>query len=138
MRTNESFIVDLRDVVRAPQSYDFGLDNNFFAQLEQEVIQDGDVAVHVDVKYSAGDAFVFQIKGQGTATVACDRCLAPVRIPVEFDEEMVLAYGEDLPFSQTQYDLAWNLYEFTLLALPTQRVHDEGECDEEMVRYILK
>ena len=136
MRTDESFVIDLRDVVREAQSFDFGLDDNFFVRLEQDEILGGKVSVRVDVKYSAGDAFVFNVKGEGRVVTPCDRCLAPVEIPVTFDEEMILAYGEDLPFSQTRYDIAWNLYEFTVLALPLQRVHDEAECDEETLTYL--
>ena len=35
------------------------------------------------------------------------------------------------------YDLSWQLYEIIETALPMQRVHAEGECNKDMVSYIM-
>jgi uncharacterized metal-binding protein YceD (DUF177 family) len=34
--------------------------------------------------------------------------------------------------SDTGVDIEWNIYEMAELALPIQRVHTDGECDEQM------
>ena len=38
-----------------------------------------------------------------------------------------------IPFSQTHYDTAWDIYESIALNLPLQRVHPEGECNADMM-----
>ena len=38
-----------------------------------------------------------------------------------------------IPFSQTHYNTAWDIYESIALNLPLQRVHPEGECNADMM-----
>ena len=79
----------------------------------------------------------------GTITVPCDRCMEPVAMPVstgacfrlrlrgeaaaaedsEEYEEVFLPEGSDI------LDLGQEVYDYSLLALPLQRFHKEGECD---------
>lgn len=144
MSNKDAYIVPLRSVQHEPVVRSLHLDNDFFASLDQDEILGGDVKVEMRARFGAGDTYVFTYKGQGAVTVNCDRCLEPTTIPVEFDEEIRVGYEEDdmnqadadlivIPFSQTHYDTAWDIYESVALNLPLQRVHPQGECNADMM-----
>lgn len=143
MSSKDAYIVPLRSVQREAVTRTFHLDNEYFAALEQDEILGGDVTVEMHVRYGAGETYLFSYKGEGSVVVACDRCLEPTTVSVVFDEQLRVGYDDDdnntdvdlivIPFSQTHYDTAWDIYESIALNLPLQRVHPEGECNADMM-----
>ena len=68
----------------------------------------------------------------GSVTVACDRCLEDLVIPVETSfEETYTPEGDEL-------DLGQDVYDFVCISLPLQRVHPEGECNQETTKFLSK
>lgn len=141
MSSKDAYIVPLRSVQHEAVARTLHLDNEYFADLEQSEIIGGDVKVEMRVRFGAGDTYLFTYKGEGTVVVACDRCLDPTTIPIVFEEELRVGYDNDnadadlivIPFSQTHYDTAWDIFESIALNLPLQRVHPEGECNADMM-----
>ena len=141
MSSKDAYIVPLRSVQREAVARTLHLDNEYFADLDQCEILGGDVEVEMRVRFGAGDTYLFTYKGKGTVVVACDRCLDPTTLPIVFEEELRVGYDDDnadadlivIPFSQTHYDTAWDIYESIALNLPLQRVHPEGMCNADMM-----
>ena len=141
MSSKDAYIVPLRSVQREAVARTLHLDNEYFADLDQCEILGGDVEVEMRVRFGAGDTYLFTYKGEGTVVVACDRCLDPTTLPIVFEEELRVGYDDDnadadlivIPFSQTHYDTAWDIYESIALNLPLQRVHPEGMCNADMM-----
>ena len=141
MSSKDAYIVPLRSVQREAVARTLHLDNEYFADLDQCEILGGDVEVEMRVRFGAGDTYLFTYKGEGTVVVACDRCLDPTTLPIVFEEELRVGYDDDnadadlivIPFSQTHYDTAWDIFESIALNLPLQRVHPEGECNADMM-----
>ena len=141
MSSKDAYIVPLRSVQHEAVARTLPLSNDYFADLEQSEIIGGDVKVEMRVRFGAGDTYLFTYKGEGTVVVACDRCLDPTTIPIVFEEELRVGYDDDnadadlivIPFSQTHYDTAWDIFESIALNLPLQRVHPEGECNADMM-----
>ena len=141
MSSKDAYIVPLRSVQREAVARTLHLDNEYFADLDQCEILGGDVEVEMRVRFGAGDTYLFTYKGEGTVVVACDRCLDPTTLPIVFEEELRVGYDDDnpdadlivIPFSQTHYDTAWDIYESIALNLPRQRVHPEGMCNADMM-----
>lgn len=79
---------------------------------------------------------------QGWLSVACDRCLDPMRVPVDTVYELKVKYGYEfddsteglliLPENQPDLDLAPLLYDTAILSIPMRCVHPEGECNKAM------
>lgn len=150
MSNSETITIDLRKATDAPLDLQQTLGTTFFAALDQDEILGGEVRVEIKVKATAGDSFNVSINAEGVVSVACDRCLEEVSIPVCTEAQMVLRYGDTtndadgsadvtvIPFTATTYDLSWDIYEFICIALPLQRVHKDGECNEEITQYIIK
>lgn len=143
MSTNDSHIVNLRQVERDDAHLHFHLNDAFFSALEQDEILGGSVEVDVVVRFGAADTFTFSYTLSGQVSVPCDRCLDPVLLSVEVNDRLKVAYRDNdeaidadltvIPYSQLNYDMAWDIYELLLLNLPLQRIHSSGECNADML-----
>ena len=78
--------INLAQAASAGERIEIELSDRFFADLEQEEISGGEVHADILVKASAGSVFQIQIQVHGRVTVACDRCLDPLVLPVEAEE----------------------------------------------------
>ena len=89
---------------------------------------------------------------EGTVVVACDRCLGELELPVSVHNSFSIKYGEAseepssateggreilvLPETDADLDLTQVIYDYVCISLPLSRVHPEGECDPETVKYL--
>lgn len=142
MSNRDEFIVPLREADRSDWVRDLVVDDAFFADREQTEVLGGELQMQVRVHRNAGDTYSVRFRGSGRVHVPCDRCLHPVEVPVEVDETVQVGYDDNdsadvdlivIPFSQVNFDVAWELMESILLNLPTQRVHRRSECDADML-----
>lgn len=147
MQSENLLNINLAHVAEAAKRLDIELTDRFFADLEQEEISGGDIHAEIFVRATAGDIYNVQVKVKGHVIVACDRCLDPLQIEVEASDTLKVkdADPEDcdaddmlyLEANNPCYDFSWQVYEIIETSLPMQRVHPEGECNKDMVSYIL-
>lgn len=114
---------------------------DFFEAMENIEVLDSDVDVRLEIvhKNSAYDC-TFYI--QGEITVACDRCLEPMKHAVDTDYHLTVKYGYEyddsndevliLPESEVNFDVAQLIHDSIVLTLPIRRIHAAGECNPEM------
>lgn len=143
MGKNETYTIDLKRIVSEAAEFGYRLDDAFFASVGAGEICGGRVDAKVRVEPCAG-RHVLSFSLQGVVRLTCDRCLDEMDCPVDVCRELVTKFGpefsdegDDLVVvseSEGKLDVAWYLYEFIALALPMQHVHEEGECNEDMVR----
>lgn len=80
----------------------------------------------------------------GELIIPCDRCLAPLSVEIDTERSLVVKESDDdeiddddlLIISRSEYQLQlapW-IREMILLSLPMKNVHDEGDCDAEMIK----
>ena len=134
--------IDLKNMRNDLCEYKFSLDNQFFTDIEAPEIQKGNLEVELKVKKSVG-AFSLNFSIKGEVTVACDRCLDDMVLPVETEGALKVKLGDDysenddlitVPEMEGFINVAWNIYEFIVLSLPMTHVHADGECNEEMMK----
>ncbi len=140
--------IHLAKAAEAGEPIRFKLEDSFFGQLDQSEITGGDLAVSIRISQRTPQIYRATISVEGTVTVACDRCLAPLSLPIATSDDVILKDGpaEDSDSDETiyiedrsgLYDFSWLIYEISETALPLQRVHEEGACDESVTQYILK
>ena len=127
----QPFVIPVKGLKAGKNVFEWHLDGEFFATFENGEIlaADLDAAVEVEV-----DGFDIEVRCSidGTVTVACDRCLEDLELPVETSFESDEYDGVD------NIDLAQDLYDYVLISLPMCRMHEEGECNEETVKYLSK
>ena len=129
--TLQPFVVNLNDLGRGVSSLAQSAGKEFFESFGNQEILDADIKVQASVN-NRGVSVDVEAEISGTVTVLCDRCLEPLEIPVETGfEETYAPEGAELDFSQEVYD-------FVCIALPLQRVHEEGKCNPETTKYLSK
>ena len=112
------------------------------------------LSLHAQIYLSAMEnAYIVPVNCdmKGFLTVACDRCLSDLKIPIEPHIRLSVKYeGQELPADDNErevislpsddadLDLSQIIYDYACLAIPMHRVHPEGECDSVMTGYIGK
>ena len=138
----ERFKIDLKGMKADSEAFHFVLDDDYFETLDAGEVSGGHLNASLTVKKTAGN-FLLTLQVEGHATVTCDRCLEPMSQFVEAASQLVVHLGESysddgdditVPADEGIIDVSWFFYELTVLALPTRRVHAEGDCNPEMLR----
>ena len=124
----------------------------FFETFGNSEILDADLDVRAEVEKS-GSYLGVDLQMTGTLTVACDRCLEDLRMPVDETVLLSIKFGPEpadgdaevkegdretvyLPADGSDIDLSQTVYDYACLALPMQRVHPDGGCNPAAVRYL--
>jgi len=143
-------IIPLNGWAAGERRFAFAAGTEFFQMFDNQDILDADVNVDVRVVKEGMHRVKADLHLCGTVTVACDRCLEPLGIPV--DASAALDYRADLPDGEEysedgaellplpqvgeDLDLSQCVYDYVCLSLPLQRVHPEGECNPDTVQYL--
>lgn len=125
----QPFVINLGILGSGVHNFEAHVGKEFFESFGNEDILDADISVEAEIIVRGLSA---EIRAEvfGTVAVPCDRCLAPVEIPI--DTEFSQSYapeGMELDFSQEVYD-------FVCLDIPLKRVHEDGECDKEVTKFL--
>lgn len=145
MSCKEDMTIRFSGLKSGVYTYDFILGREFFEEWKIDEIEDGNI--EIDVKMERRERmllFTFDLKGE--VTVPCDRCLAPMSLPIEGQEYLTVSFSDTestldeeqliLPEDATEVDLAKHLYEYVAVRIPLHHSHPEGECDPEVVRFL--
>ncbi len=122
--------------------YHFDIDNEFFSGFEGSEITAGNCGV--DVQLQRGESMLeLDVVIEGDVVVACDRCLDDCPIAIDYEGRLIVKFSSEvedydgeimwLSPAESEIDLSQYIYESIVLSLPYQRVHAEGECNEEMI-----
>ena len=127
----QPFVVKLTSLAPGTSHFTWHAGPEFFEIFENQEILDADLEVKADVR-SHGLTVDAACEIAGSVTVACDRCLEDLVIPVETSFEETYTPDSD------ELDLRQDVYDYVCISLPLQRVHPEGECDQETTKYLSK
>ena len=128
MSEKSHYIIDLKRLPVGTHSFDIQLDNEFFASLEKSEILSGTVAAKATLNLREGD-YQLNISVHGTVFVVCDRCLDPMPLEID-DEQEIWSDEDDEPVSSL--DLSWLAYEIVSINIPLVHSHQPGECNQQM------
>ena len=142
MEKKNEFLIPVSGLALGSHSYQFEINDGFFAEREYSEIQHGKVAVSLDIDRQE-TLMVLHFGIEGTVRVACDRCADEFDLPIRDEREFFLKLGtenaqesddvEVVPAEQADYDISSLVYEFIILAVPMHRVHPEGQCNPEVM-----
>ncbi len=131
----DSMIIPLSGWAAGERNFRFKADTEFFQTFDNTEILDADVSVEVRVLKDGSRKVKVDLHLSGKVTVSCDRCLENLTLPVVAD--LSLDPEEEELFSEDGcLDLRQSVYDYVCLALPLQRVHPEGECNPDTVRFL--
>jgi len=133
MSENNHYIIDLQRLPIGSHSFDFQLDDDFFEQLEKSEILRGDVTCKATLNLREED-YQLSIAVRGTVFVVCDRCLDPMPIEID-DEQEIFSEDEetnDQMVNAQMVNLSWLAYEIVSINIPIVHSHQPGECNKQM------
>lgn len=148
----EDFIIPLNGLKPGRTGFSWHAGKEFFNRFENAEIIGADIAVDVEVEKS-GTYLGVDCGLHGTLTVPCDRCLEDVVVPISSESGFSVKFGDEpvlteetvngdereviyLPDEGTDLDMSQIVYDFACLSLPMQRVHEEGKCNQETLKYL--
>lgn len=124
-------IIPLSDWAAGERTFRYLADTEFFQSFGNTEILDAHVNVEVAVRKEGHGKVEAVLRLSGTVTVPCTRCLEALALPVEVQPSEVLTPGE-----YPEWDLSQAVYDYVCLSLPIQRIHPEGECNPDTVRFL--
>ena len=119
-------IIDLSRLPIGTHRFDIQLDSDFFANVEKSEILRGNVSCKAVLNLREED-YQLTITVQGTVFVVCDRCLDPMPIDINANDE-----GEWLEANGESLDLSWLAYEIVSINIPLVHSHQAGGCNKQM------
>jgi len=142
----------LNGIPTGKSKFSWRADKEFFEKYENTEILDADLSIEVTVEKS-GRYIGVDCLLDGSVTTLCDRCLEQLQLPVSEQVLLSVKFGSEpgpgesdlmegdrevvyLDASDAVLDMAQIIYDYTCLALPMHRVHPDGECNAETVRYL--
>ena len=137
----ESYKIDLKGLTQDLTVLEYDLDDAFFRAVDAPEVSRGRVHVSLSIRKASG-FFELSFHCEGIVTVACNRCLDDMELPVTADHQLVArlgsAYSEDddhvtVDEHEGVLDVSWYIYELIALAIPIQHVHESGQCNEAMI-----
>jgi uncharacterized metal-binding protein YceD (DUF177 family) len=146
---NENFIIPLNGLTAGKNEFFLHAGKEFFDSFENEEIFDADLQIRVLVEKS-GRYIGVDCDIEGEVTVECDRCLEMLDMPVDVQVRLSVKFGEEeaseigqeterevifVKEDEAELDMSQIIYDYACLALPMQRVHEDGECDPEAMKY---
>ena len=145
----DDFIVPLNGLAQGKTEFFRSVGKEFFERFGNSEILAAGLDVRVVIEKSSRFIGV-DCEIQGDVTVTCDRCLGDLRLPVSTGFALSVKFGDPdmageaegereivvLPVTDTDLDLSQTVYDYICLSLPVQRVHEDGECDPETVRFL--
>ena len=142
MKKLELYDIDLKNFTDSSKIFTYKLDSEFFDVIETTDIKNGSLDVQVIVRKGIG-YFTIDFHITGVLECVCDRCLDKLDVEVDTENSIKVKLGAEFDDSDDEmliipeYDgivnIAWNIYEFAVLSLPYRLVHNDGECNEQML-----
>ena len=142
MEKIELYDIDLKNFKESSAVYSYKVGHDFFEMIDAPAIKNGNLDVRVIIKKNIG-YFDFRFQIEGVVEGVCDRCLDSLDVEVETEDTLKVKLGIEyddsnddiliIPEYEGVINIAWYIYEFALLSLPYRIVHNEGECNEEMI-----
>ena len=146
----QDIVIPIKGLPLGESTFRFEIGEPFFQAFENSQIKDADCSVKVSVvRHQTLLDIVCEINGY--VVVECDRCLEDLTLKVDIDPHLTVGFGtvdvddaaaEDdvlvVDHSESELNLNQFVYDYVCLGLPLVKVHPEGKCNPDMLRYITE
>ena len=143
MEPLKEFAVPLKGLKPGLHQYHFEVDSRFFKHFDKSPIEEGLFSVDLEVD-RATDLFTVRFDIQGKYLCSCDRCLAPIELPVQYQDQVILKFEDGIDDDTVVYldpqTSSWNssaiIFEMICMAMPLTNVYDcDGSvCNQEVLK----
>lgn len=125
-------------------TFEFDITNAFFEQFEYSLIEKGNVRVTLTLEKKE-TMMIGDFSINGTIEASCDLCNGPVEVEINGEYQLIFKFDDKPSDDETliivypeefELDLEDNILELITVSLPARVVHNDGECDGEMLEIL--
>lgn len=138
----KQFVIQFSGLKIGRHEYAFEIGPLFFEHFTIEDVNTGEI--HVDFSLTKRENMLeLEFEFDGFLSSECDRCLDPLNIPIVSENDLRVKFGDEhneendelliLAHEEYKIDIAPLLYEFISLQVPLRKVHEENECNQEVI-----
>lgn len=140
------FVIPFVGLKLGLHEFEFDINKSFFESLPYSLIEDGRLSAFLELEKKE-TMLIANLEIVGYIFTTCDRCTEPLSQEIEGEFTLYYTFGEEesedenlivLAPESYQIDISQPLYELISLSLPAKLVHEQDECNEEMVALLAK
>lgn len=140
-KNKREFVIPFIGLKTGSHTFKYDISDTFFEDFEYSIIQGGNVEVELILEKKE-TMMIGHFSCEGEVNTSCDRCNDPLNVMVNGEFQLIFKLsteGSDdenlivLPPEAYELDVAAHIYELITVSLPLRSIHDQGECNEEMV-----
>ncbi|MEO6038350.1 MAG: DUF177 domain-containing protein [Saprospiraceae bacterium] len=151
MNVFSAYAIPIQGLKVGVHPYQYSIDGAFFRLFDDSPIAEAAITFAVTFD-KRSDMFLVDFVMEGHVRAVCDRCTAPIDLPLHGKFELIVKYGESdgveendevvfIPREVSHLNLAKYLYEFAVLALPITNTFDcqslaEPPCNFEILKFL--
>ncbi len=126
--------------------FEFKIDKSFFEAMPYSIVNDGDLKVWMELEKKE-TMLITDFEFFGTVKLDCSRCNDEMDLEIEGELTIYFTFGEDvaedenliiIPHESYQIDVTQPIYEMISTSISLRPVHEDGECNKEMLKLIEK
>ncbi len=152
MSKKYDYNIEFLGLADGKHSFNFHVNKELFLQYENADVTDADVNVDIELNKNVRHLSLhFEIKGN--IKTLCDRCMETLTLQIDYTTNLYVNFGDytsdltniddvmTLNRSEEKLELSKHLYDYIMLNIPIQRVHngENGEhCNPDMLKQIEK
>ncbi len=142
MRAIQEHTIHIQGLKDRVHHFRFDLDKEFFDSSDNEEFIDGKLVAEVEFDKKSS-MMVAVVDLNGHVEINCDRCNNPMKYPVNGHLRQIFKVTEREKYSDEEVtaispqayelNLTASIYECLVLSLPARKVHEEEDCDPEVI-----
>ena len=126
--------------------FELNIDDTFFESLPFSTIEKGDLKVWLDLEKKES-MLVADFEVCGIIKGTCCRCNEEMDVEVEGEMTIYYKFGNEneeddnlivIPFDSYEINVQQAIYELITVSIPSRPIHEDNECEKEMVELIKK
>jgi uncharacterized metal-binding protein YceD (DUF177 family) len=143
MSRNE-YVIPFVGLKLGTHEFEFDITDEFFEVFEYSIVESGEVKVLLQLEKKE-TMLIGNFQLSGFVRTSCDRCNDPLKLEIEGEYQLVFKFDDKPSDDETlviiypdefEIDLNSHILELISVSLPSKKVHDEGECNEEMIELL--
>ena len=132
--------IDIFKLSNSVHTYEFEVDDVFFQQFENSLIEKGQL--HIEVTLTKSATFIeMQFKTKGSVELVCDRSLEKFTEEISSNDKMLFKFGDHweelsdeivlIPHDEQKINIGQYVYEFISLGIPMKKLHPKFRDQED-------
>ncbi len=140
------FQIPIKGLKSGSHRFVFQVGEAFLEHFQNSIIDKGQFDVVLELERHP-DWMQFEFHFSGYMETDCDRCLAPIHLPIERSHRLIVKMGQEevgedidvifIPTETNTFDVSQLLYELLVISVPLVKVYDCQEVENPPCNFTL-